>query len=85
MPETEFFVILKRLGLYYDVCGERGTNDPLPPLRQKSLIDISMLQKCYEVIGDRDRVRRIGEAWRAFTNKDHQVVYIENSFVYTGP
>ncbi len=85
MPETEFLATLKRLKLYYDVCGERGTNDSLPPLRQKSTIDVSTLQKCYEIIGDRDRIRRIGEAWRAFTNKDHQVIYIENAFAYTGP
>jgi hypothetical protein len=35
--------------------------------------------------GDRDPVRHTGEAWRAFTDKNHPVIYIENRFAYTGP
>lgn len=85
MPEAEFIALLNHLKLHYAVCGERGTDKALPPLRQQSAIDASRFQKCYEIDGDRDTVRRIGEAWRVFTDRNHQVIYIENVFAYTGP
>jgi hypothetical protein len=85
MPEAEFLALLGRLKLHYGVCGERGAVEALPSLRQHSTIDVSRLQKCYEIDGDRDLVRRVGEAWRAFTDRNHQIIYIENTFAYTGP
>jgi hypothetical protein len=85
MPDIKFFAVLMQLNLHYDVCGERGTVSPLPPLRLHGRIDISQLHKCYEITGDRDPVRHTGQGWRAFTNKDRQIVYIENVFAYTGP
>jgi len=84
MPEAEFIALLEHLKLHYGVCGERGTDSALPPLRQQNTIDVSRFQKCYEIDGDRDTARRIGEAWRAFTDRNHQVIYIENVFAYTG-
>ena len=85
VPEAEFLAIVKRLKLYYSVCGERGTSDPLPSLRQRSGINVAKLQKCFEIIGDRDPLQHIGQSWRAFADRHHQIVYIENAFAYTGP
>ncbi|HVT27847.1 MAG TPA: hypothetical protein VHE81_07510 [Lacipirellulaceae bacterium] len=85
MPEAEFIALVDRLKLYYQVCGERGTDIGLPPLRQQSTIDTARFQKCYDIIGDRDFAQRIGEGWRAFTDRNHRVIYIENDFAYTGP
>jgi hypothetical protein len=85
MPEADFIALLDHLKLHYGVCGERGVGAGLPPPRQQSKVDLSKAQKCYEIDGDRDPVRHTGEAWRAFTDKDHRVIYIENVFAYTGP
>ena len=85
MPESDFVALLDRLKLYRQTCGERGTDDTLPTLRQQSTIDVTRFQKCYDIIGDRDFARRIGEGWRAFTDRNHRVIYIENDFSYTGP
>lgn len=78
MPESEFVALVDRLKLYRQTCGEHGTNDALPTLRQQSTIDVTRFQKCYDIIGDRDLARRIGEGWRAFTDRNHRVIYIEN-------
>ena len=85
MPESDFIALLDRLKLYRQSCGERGTDDALPTLRQQSTIDVTRFQKCYDITGDRDFARRIGEGWRAFTDRNHRVIYIENAFSYTGP
>lgn len=85
MPETGFIALLDRLKLYRQMCGERGTDNALPTLRQQSTIDVTRFQKCYDITGDRDLVRRVGEGWRAFTDRNHRVIYIENDFAYTGP
>jgi hypothetical protein len=85
MPESDFIALLDRLKLYRQTCDERGTDNGLPTLRQQSTIDVRCFQKCYDIIGDRDLVRRIGEGWRAFTDRNHRVIYIENDFSYTGP
>lgn len=68
MPEADFLALLNRLKLHYGICGERGTGAGLPPPRQQTTVDLSHAEKCYEIDGDRDPVKRIGEAWRAFSN-----------------
>jgi hypothetical protein len=84
MPETQFLAIVQKLGLYYQTCGERGSDLGVPPPRQKTSIDLSKAKKCYEIDGDRDVKKHTAEAWRAFTDSKDQVIYIENAFVYTG-
>ena len=85
MPEAEFLDLLKRLNLPYLDCGKRGRGAGLPPPRQQSAVDLSNAQSCYEIIGDRDSIHHTREAWRAFTDQNHRVIYIENAFSYTGP
>ena len=83
--EDDFIALVKKLGLHYQLCGRRGSEAGLPPARQETSVDFSKAQTCYEIDGDRDPVRHVGKAWRAFINQDRQVFYIENVFAYTGP
>lgn len=85
MPEAEFLALLQKLGLSYSICGERGSETGLPPLRQQTTIDLSKAQRCYQVYGDIDSNKHVGKIYRAFVGKDHQIIYIENAFSYTGP
>jgi len=83
MSEKEFLALLGRLNLHYDSCGERGMAAGVPPARHATSIDLSEAQKCYEIAGE--RTSSFDEWYRAFVNKDHNVIYIENAFAYTGP
>lgn len=85
MPETEFLALLDRSKLHYGICGERGTQNELPVPMQTSTVDFSRAIKCFEIDGDVDHVRHIGERYRAFTDSTHHIFYIENAFSYTGP
>lgn len=85
ISEPDFLAILNRLRLRYVVCGERGTALDIPPLRHPTTVDLSKAQKCYEIDGDRDVTKHMREAWRAFTDQQHQIYYIENVFSYTAP
>ena len=85
MPEAEFIAILARLKLQYDVSGERGTDRGVPPPRQSKFVDPAKMQRVYQIYGDRDMVRRVGEYYWAYVDMNHQVVHIENEFAYTGP
>jgi len=85
MPETAFLEILKRLSLQYDVYGERGSAREIPPPGHSTLVDLDKMQKVYQIYGEVDRVKRTGEMYWAYVDIDHQVVYIENRFSYTGP
>lgn len=85
IPEGRFIALLKQLGLSYDKCGERGTNMEIPPPKWSNKIDLSMVQTCYQIYGATDKARRIGKIYRAYVDRDHRVIYIENAFAYTGP
>lgn len=85
VEETSFIELLKRLRLHYRLCGRRGSGAGIPPARQQTTVDLSKAQTCYEIDGDRDPIRHIGQAWRAFADQNHQIFYIENVFAYTGP
>ena len=85
MSETDFFALLDRLKLRYEKYGERGTDMELPPPWHSETLDLSRIQKSYQIYGNIDRARRVGEMYRAYVDKDHRVVYIENAFSYTGP
>lgn len=85
MAEKDFLGILEHLKLRYELYGERGTNREIPPVRHSETIDLAKMQKCYQIYGAVDRVRLIGEMYRAYVDKDQRVVYIENAFDYTGP
>lgn len=85
MAENEFLALVRRLGLSYSVCGERGTANPLPSPRQRTTVDLGEASKCYDIDGSVDPIQHIGERYRAFLNPDRQVIYIENTYSYTGP
>lgn len=85
MNETEFLAVLAEKNLHYSICGEKGSSIDLPPPRQVPTVDFTRARKCYEIDGDVDPVRHVGERYRAFVDDHHQVFYIENAFSYTGP
>lgn len=85
MPEVEFLSLLKSLGLTYSVCGKGGSEVGPPPPRHKTSIDLSKAETCYQIFGGIDQARHIGRYYRAFVDRNHHVIYIENAFSYTGP
>jgi hypothetical protein len=85
MPERDFIALLRRLNLHFEVCGGWSTSHPLPPPRWRSSVDLTSAVKCYDVVGDVDPVHHTGESFRAFLDNHGQVIYIENTFSYTGP
>ncbi len=85
MPESRFIALLKQLGLGYDKCGGSGTNMEIPPPKWSNKIDLSSVQTCYQIYGTNDKTRRVGKIYRAYVDRDHRVIYIENAFAYTGP
>jgi hypothetical protein len=85
MPEADFLLLLNQLKLSYDLCGERGTRSAIPLPRWKTSIDLSSVNRCYNIVGHVDVVHHTGERYRAFVNGHQQVIYIENIYSYTGP
>lgn len=85
MPERDFIALLRRLNLHFALCGGEGTPYPLPPPRWTSSAHLKNAVKCYDIDGDVDQVRHVSESYRAFLDNHNQVIYIENTFAYTGP
>lgn len=85
ISEAKFLAILDRLKLSYDRCGERGTEMAIPPPHWSNAVDMSKVQTCYQIYGGNDSVHRVGKLYRAYVDRNHQVIYIENAFAYTGP
>ncbi|MGH7239192.1 MAG: hypothetical protein ACREHG_03890 [Candidatus Saccharimonadales bacterium] len=85
MPEAKFLTLLKKLGLGYDTCGERGGAIEIPRPRHVTSVDLSKVQKCYEVYGGIDKVDHIGRYYTVYVSTNHQVIYIENDFAFSGP
>jgi hypothetical protein len=84
MPEKQFLALLDRLKLRYDIENERPGIIPVP--FHCHAIDLSRIQKAYRIYGKQfDSVRVLGEVYRAYVDKDGNVVCIENTFVYDGP
>jgi hypothetical protein len=84
IPEKEFLALLDRLKLRYDIAGQRPGIIPVP--FHCHAIDVSRMQKAYQIYGKQfDSVHVLGEVYRAYVNKDGNVVCIENTFVYEGP
>lgn len=85
ISESKFIAILDRLKLSYDKCGERGTGMAIPPPMWSNAVDMSKVQTCYQIYGGEDSVHRVGKLYRAYVDQNHQVIYVENAFAYTGP
>jgi hypothetical protein len=87
MPEDQFVALLKRLKLEYEVVGERGTQMIIPTPWHSDKLDISPMQRAYQIYGQPGRLnpRLPGqEMYRAYVDKSGRVVYIENMFGYDG-
>lgn len=85
IPEEDFIKLLKKNGLDFSIAGVTGTERSVPPPRRSNDVDLSSVQKMYQVYGPVDRVRRIGEMYRAYVDTSHRVIYVENAYAYTGP
>lgn len=85
MPERNFIGLLRRLNLRFELCGGEGTPQPFPPPRWTSPANLTNAVKCYDIDGDVDQAHHTSESYRAFLDHNNQVIYIENTFAYTGP
>lgn len=85
MREDEFLQILEQLGLYYQICGRRGSSVGLPVARHETSIDLSNAQTCYEIDGDRNLSGGRAEAWRAFADRQGRIFYVEAAYSYPAP
>jgi hypothetical protein len=73
MPEKQFLALLDRLKLRYDIENERPGIIPVP--FHCHAIDLSRIQKAYRIYGKQfDSVRVLGEVYRAYVDKDSNVV-----------
>jgi len=84
MDEKAFLGTLDRLKLRYELYGQRGSEREMPKPR-RSAIDMSRIIKCYQIYGDLDVKRGVGAVYRSYVDEKNRVVYIENTFDYTGP
>jgi hypothetical protein len=87
MPEAQFLELLRGLKLPYDIHGEAGTKTEIPLPWHSDRLDISKMQRTYQIYGQRGRLnpRYPGqEMYRAYVDKSGRVVYIENMFGYDG-
>jgi len=78
MSEDQFLELLKRLNLSYDL----QTIIPTPWHSKK--LDVSKMQRAYQIYGKTDRARQVAEMYRAYVDESGRVVYIENMFGYFG-
>jgi hypothetical protein len=85
MGEDEFLQILRRLRLHYQICGRRNTDIGLPPARHDTSIDMTQAETCYEIYGDHRLPRGAAEAWRAFSDQQHRIFYVETAYAYPAP
>jgi hypothetical protein len=76
MPEGQFLELLKRLNLSYDL----QTIIPAPWHSKK--LDVSKMERTYQIYAKADHARRFAEVYRAYVDKAGQVVYLENMFAY---
>lgn len=79
MPEGKFLELLKRLNLTYDLQGI------IPTPWHTETLDLSKMQKAYQIYGKVDHGRRFAEIYRAYVDQAGQVVYVENMFAYPEP
>lgn len=85
LPEGEFIRLLNDNGLNYSIDGLSGTDKIIHPPRLSNNVDMNKIQKMYQIYGRIDRENRVGEIYRAYVDKNKRVIYIENSYTYTGP
>jgi hypothetical protein len=82
MPENQFLALLDRLKLRYEIMGDRSSKIEISAPQHSHAIDLSRIQRDYQIYGRVDRVHKVAEGYRAYVDKKEQVVYIENMFAY---
>ena len=86
--EIEFLRILDTLKLNYHVIAERDTNVPIPtPWHSEMLtrpLNLDNIQKVYQIAGEIDHAQQSREKYRAFVDRNGFVVYLENTYAYSG-
>lgn len=83
MPEAEFVGMIQRISLPIHRAGERGSDYPiLRRPRHNREIDMSMISHGYVIDGGYHPDLRRNEIYRAYVNRDDQVVYVENAYEY---
>jgi hypothetical protein len=89
LAETEFLRILDTLKLNYHVYAERDSAVPIPtPWHSEKLtrpLNLPNIQKVYQITGEIDHTQQSREKYRAYVDRDGFVVYLENTYAYTGP
>lgn len=81
MPENEFIALLKRLNLEFYDEGE----EVIPAAHWKpDAIDETQIRRAYQIYGKVDHEHQFREMYRAWVDKNDQVVCIENIFGYFG-
>lgn len=84
MPEGDFISLLHALKLPYESCGIKGSGLDVPVALHKNSVDLKNVVKCYVIYGDVSHEEKVGKSYRAFVDDKGNVVYIENTFSYTG-
>lgn len=82
IPEREFLALLDRLKLRYEILGDRATKVGISAPWHSSTLDLSQIEREYQIYGKVDRVRKVAEGYRAYVDKQGQVIYMENMFAY---
>jgi hypothetical protein len=85
VPRDEILKTVDRLGLRFQLLGERGPDGLYPKPYWSKSVDVSKLEKVYLVEGAFDSERRIAERYRFYATRDDQIVYIENDYTYPDP
>jgi hypothetical protein len=87
--EIEFLRILDTLKLNYHVFAERDTDVPIPmPWHSEKLtrpLNLDNIQKVYQITGEIDHAKQSREQYRAYVDRNGFVVYLENTYAYSGP
>lgn len=84
MKEVDFIRKLDVLSLKYSIVGDpkKGLANPSPRISDRlSDNDIALV---YQIYGGLDKNKSVGRTYRAFVNKNDNVIYIENAFEYPG-
>jgi hypothetical protein len=81
MPESEFLALLQRTNLRFERTGEQSGIIPKP--WHNDSLDLSRIEKAYQIYGKTDPKRHVAEGYRAYVDKSGEVIYLENMFIYT--
>jgi hypothetical protein len=73
---------LKSLGLQYEVMRDWANGMDISPLWHSEAMNLSEISASLSNYGEVDRVRHVGKDYAAYVDRNGQIVYVENSFVF---